>query len=316
MPSWPDGAAVGGTIFLGIVLAGTVKLVGLLPLLLSDAYDIQYSFTGAPPPGATVPAFADFSSGSMVFSCNSASSGKDPNLFDVTCRATDTDASGMSRLMAEIDERQWDVERHGGIEMVLSEVPAAWSIAIVGVVYVLLAWGLVRATAAGWGWSELRSLRWKTPVYLIAPIALATALGALAGLLLYSDEGFSARVEASSADPLMTPAALLFLTLAVLAAVPEEALFRGWLHERLFSQVPSWVAYLVVAGLFVLMHVGGIIAWMFSGGAPGTLVVYHVVVMFLVSLLLTWIRRSGGSVLLCILAHAIYNAAVITATHS
>jgi len=69
-------------------------------------------------------------------------------------------------------------------------------------------------------------------VYLIAPIALATVLGALAGLLLYSDEGFRAWVEASSADPLMAPAALLVLILPVLAAAPEEALFRGWLHER------------------------------------------------------------------------------------
>jgi len=68
----------------------------------------------------------------------------------------DTDASGMSRFMAEIEERQWDLDPTVNVGMVQSAVPDAWSVAIVGVVYVLLAWGLVRATVAGWGWSELR----------------------------------------------------------------------------------------------------------------------------------------------------------------
>ncbi len=257
--------------------------------------------------------FESFRSGGLVFSCNSALEGEGINLVKVTCRATDVDASGFSKLIAEIDRRDWTDVEPDDIQMVSSAAPDASSIAIVCAVYLALAWGLVRATTAGWGWGELRLLRWKTLAYLISPIAfiaLATAAVALFGLVVRGVENADMAVQTSTMTSSTSAGALLFLLLPVIAAAPEEALFRGWLHERLFSRLPTWVAYLVIAELFVLMHVG-VVAGMFSGGAQGTLAVFQVAMIFLISILMTWIRRSSGSVLLCVIVHAIYNAALV-----
>lgn len=50
---------------------------------------------------------------------------------------------------------------------------------------------------------------------------------------------------------------------------------------------------------------------MFSGGAHDAFAIFQVAAVFVHSLLLTYIRRVGGSVALCIIAHALYNAGAI-----
>lgn len=317
-PTQRKGAAIGGTLLLVILLGAVINLAGMLPRVFSSATDVEYSFTGSPPSGA-VPTFESFRSGGVVFSCTSAFSGVDLNPVEVTCRATHSDASGYSRLVAEIDRRGWtDIERFGDIRMVSSAAPDALLIAIVCAAYLGLAWGLVRTTSTGWGWRELRLLRWRALAYLISPIlfvtAFAIAVGELSGLVTYSSENADKAFQSPTMSS-MSVGALLFLLLPVFAAAPEEALFRGWLHERLFFRLPTWVAYLVIAELFVLMHLG-VVAAMFSSGGPGALAAFQATTIFLISILMTWIRRSGGSVLLCIIAHATYNVGVIGASLS
>lgn len=314
--AWHRGAAIGGAVFLAIVLGSLIKLLGLFPLVLSNDFDVQYRFIAYPPPGATASSFQDFEDGGMVFRCESAPSTSGANLRDVTCRAIDTDGSGYSLLFAAIERRGWTVvETNGGIQMTSSAAPDAQWVAVVCILFLALAWGLVRATSAGWGVRELIALRWKAPLLLLVPLGLVMASGAMVAALVFGSQGAAAGIGAPPADQQWALGATLLLLLPVLAAVPEEALFRGWLHERLFSRVSPWVAYLVVAEVFVLMHAGVVVA-IFSGGAQGGLAVFQVVMIFLVSLALTWIRRAGGSLLLCVFAHATYNAVLVAANLS
>lgn len=84
---------------------------------------------------------------------------------------------------------------------------------------------------------------------------------------------------------------LAFFTLVLLAPVAEETLFRGFLFGRLRKYVPVWVAILVSAGLFGLVHG----QWNLG------------ITMFGMGLVLAGLRQLTGSIWAGVLLHAVKN---------
>ena len=135
-------------------------------------------------------------------------------------------------------------------------------------------------------------LWWLIPVG-VGMVGLQIVLSDLVNFLLY---------VVPPPDELPLPADLFFgdedslwaaaVTLVLIAPVTEELLFRGVLMHGLLGRHRPWVAIVVPAGLFGLLH---ILPW-------------QIVPTMLIGLVLGWIRLRGGSVFLCIWAHIVNNA--------
>jgi membrane protease YdiL (CAAX protease family) len=93
--------------------------------------------------------------------------------------------------------------------------------------------------------------------------------------------------------------AVVLLAAAVVPAVTEEVLFRGFLQGALERRLGRWPAVLVAAAAFGLIHG--------AGRAP---------VAFTMGLLLGWTAARTGSVLPAIAAHASVNAIAVTLVNS
>jgi hypothetical protein len=90
-------------------------------------------------------------------------------------------------------------------------------------------------------------------------------------------------------------ALLMWITLVVAAPVGEEILFRGFLY-RGWATTPRTVvpAIVVIAALWAVIHTQ--YDW------------FGILQIFLIGLLLGWVRWRSGSTLLAILLHALINA--------
>ncbi|MBS3896720.1 CPBP family intramembrane glutamic endopeptidase [Silanimonas sp.] len=308
-------AEVGGAIGTALVLSALIFVIGFIPILATDTFRVEAKFIAYPPSDATE--FMGFEKEGTRFVCNTAAAVSGTNRKEISCTALDTDGWSGYHLDTAIEERGWSLV--GNIQDTISAAAEAWAVLLAAGVYVLLGWAIVWRTASGWGVRELRELGFKAALLILPPILLAAVAAVLIANMssLASVNGGAVGPELRMFQPSHESllAVLPFLILMVLAAFPEEAIFRGWLHEKLFSQMPPWLAYVVVAEVFVLMHIGLVIAIFMGGesGEKGELAIVHVVVIFLLSLVFTWIRRVGGSVLLCALAHAAYNGLIAAA---
>jgi membrane protease YdiL (CAAX protease family) len=89
--------------------------------------------------------------------------------------------------------------------------------------------------------------------------------------------------------------AAYFVSVAVLAPVVEELMYRG-LGFTLLAPYGTWVAILVTGVLF--------------GAAHGLLIGFPILSLF--GILLGWVRAKTASVYPCIAVHAIFNATALT----
>ena len=83
-----------------------------------------------------------------------------------------------------------------------------------------------------------------------------------------------------------------FLTMAVLGPLAEELTFRGVIQTRLERAMPPWLALVLQAAIFGLVH-----------GTP-----IQMVYAFLMGLAFGFLRRRTGSILPGFAAHAAFNA--------
>ena len=86
------------------------------------------------------------------------------------------------------------------------------------------------------------------------------------------------------------------LLIAVLPAILEETAFRGLIQEQLGLAVRRGAALVITALLFALLHLDPI----------------RMPYLFIVGLLLGWIRYRGGSLIPCIVVHFAHNLALYT----
>ena len=148
---------------------------------------------------------------------------------------------------------------------------------------------------------------WMLPVVFVGYLA-AGALGATLGELAFEEESavgeyfaFLAGAEAGAS------LGLLLLVLALLPAITEELLFRGYVQSRLVRRLPAWVAILITSVFFAAAHgepryaltvlpAGlwfGFVAWVAGSVWPSMIV--HCVGNGLVVLALGVVDESGGS---------------------
>jgi membrane protease YdiL (CAAX protease family) len=94
---------------------------------------------------------------------------------------------------------------------------------------------------------------------------------------------------------------LILVTAAISAPFAEEVFFRGFLFGLYRRTQPLWVAYLVPALIFAVLHL-----------EPGRMNVTQMaglgIGIFLLGLLLTWLYHRTGSLYPGMLAHAVNNA--------
>ncbi len=88
---------------------------------------------------------------------------------------------------------------------------------------------------------------------------------------------------------------LLMILIAVVAPLAEELFFRGMLYPLLRRRWSLWPAILLNGLLFALIHV-------LPPLLPG---------LFLVGVVLAWVREKSGSIVPCILLHALQNGIVL-----
>jgi len=88
---------------------------------------------------------------------------------------------------------------------------------------------------------------------------------------------------------------LLMLLIAIVAPLAEELFFRGMLYPLLRQRWSVWPSILINGLLFSLIHV-------LPPLLPG---------LFLVGVVLAWVREKSGSIIPCILLHALQNGIVL-----
>ena len=98
-------------------------------------------------------------------------------------------------------------------------------------------------------------------------------------------------------DPLVM--ALLFLLASVWAPITEELMFRGTLFAHLRERWGWWWSALVVSLVFAIIHPQGF------AGIP---------VLMSIALMLAAIREWRGSIVGCMVAHALNNTVVLVMT--
>ena len=118
---------------------------------------------------------------------------------------------------------------------------------------------------------------------------VSSGLMALAGLEHHGSIGVIERAF-DHAPPAVFASALLII--GVGAGVGEELFFRGYMQTRLARRWRPWVAVVVTAALFGLVHFD----------------VYHSAFAFCAGLLLGWVSLRAGSVRPTIVAHVANNA--------
>jgi len=86
----------------------------------------------------------------------------------------------------------------------------------------------------------------------------------------------------------------VFITVLLVAPIVEEMLFRGIILEGLSRHYKLTTAVLVSSILFALVHL-----------PVGVIVAINI---FFLALFLAWVRLESGSLLLCVICHATFNA--------
>ncbi len=158
---------------------------------------------------------------------------------------------------------------------------------------------LVVARRSGWYALGIRPASWQafavTPLLLFAGFAGVIVINLTIALVRGGFE--NPQVEAlSGGEPFSTPELLQMLVLvAVLVPIAEELFFRGMLYPLLRRQWGVSVAIVGSALLFAAAH----------------FILLLVPALFLIGLLLGLLRERSGSVLPCILFHALQNGTAL-----
>jgi uncharacterized protein len=141
------------------------------------------------------------------------------------------------------------------------------------------------------------ALRWPSRRYLVIGLALLVGLIALSDALLYlSGRDLVTPFQLQSYTTARTEGWLLPMLFAAIVVAPagEEVLFRGFLFQGLVrSDRMAWPAIIVISLLWAALH----IQYDWAG----------MVEIFVIGLLLGWMRWRSGSLLLTFVLHALFN---------
>ncbi len=170
-------------------------------------------------------------------------------------------------------------------------LPAIWAtlisnIFVLGILWLFLRRGN-RLQRLGWHrWSVINW--WKTAALFVICVAAALSFNYVYTNYIFPDLDMQGAMrELFAAIPqTLGNQLLLFLTVAVVAPIVEEVIFRGLLQNSLANYLPPWAAIILSAFIFALIHfqpeaLGPLMA---LGAAFG--VIYHITKSLRVTILL------------------------------
>lgn len=171
---------------------------------------------------------------------------------------------------------------------------------IYGVVVLAVYLFAVRRAQGDWSALGFRSFsQWWLP--LVPVLTLVQLFGMMIINLLFvlpfTGEFENPQIEAlTGGSPLSVgDLGLLFILIAVIAPIAEELFFRGMLYPVLRQRWSPNVAIVINGFLFALIHFIPILI-------PG---------LFFVGMVLAWVRERSGSLIPCMLLHALQNGIVL-----
>lgn len=184
----------------------------------------------------------------------------------------------------------------------MAAAPLFWlGMAIYGVVALAVYLFAVRQAQGDWSQLGFGSFGWSW--IFMAPVITLTMLFGM-GLVnvifvmpFTGSEFENPQIEALTGGSTLSLSELgaLMILVAVVAPIVEELFFRGMLYPVLRRRWSAPVAIIVNGFLFALIHVIPILL-------PG---------LFFVGMVLAWVRERSGSVIPCIVIHALQNGTVL-----
>ena len=185
----------------------------------------------------------------------------------------------------------------------MAAAPLFWlGMAIYGVVALAVYLFAVRPAQGDWSQLGFGSFGWNW-IFMAPVITLAMLFGmGLVNVILvmpftggeFENPQIEALTGGGSALSLSELGALMILV-AVVAPIVEELFFRGMLYPVLRRRWSAPVAIVVNGFLFALIHVMPVLL-------PG---------LFFVGMVLAWVRERSGSVIPCMVIHALQNGTVL-----
>ena len=164
----------------------------------------------------------------------------------------------------------------------------------------------VRRTQGDWSSVGFRSFsqRWLPMIPVLALVQLLgmTIINVLLVLPFTGGNFENPQIEAlTGGSPLsMRQLGVLLILVAIIAPIAEELFFRGMLYPLLRQRWSPKVAIVINGLVFALIHFIPILI-------PG---------LFFVGMVLAWVRERSGSIIPCILLHALQNGMVLLSIYA
>lgn len=153
-------------------------------------------------------------------------------------------------------------------------------------------WSQLGFAAFGWNWIFM------APVITLAMLFGMGLVNVLFVMPFTGGEFENPQIEAltgGGSSLSLTELGALLILVAVIAPIVEELFFRGMLYPVLRQRWSAIAAIVVNGFLFALIHVVPILL-------PG---------LFFVGMVLAWVRERSGSVIPCMVIHALQNGTVL-----
>jgi len=182
---------------------------------------------------------------------------------------------------------------------------ACVEIGFYGIILLAIYWTTVRRYHSPWaalglrpvplGWFVLAPLL--TLGMLTVGVALTSAMSALQGQPFVNPQ-----VNDMSQGQQLTPLHLILFLLgtAIVAPIVEELFFRGMLYPLLRRRLPAWLAIIANAAIFAALHFIPILLPM----------------LFVMGLLLTFVRARTESIIPSIIIHALNNTVFVLGVYA
>jgi uncharacterized protein len=182
---------------------------------------------------------------------------------------------------------------------------ASVEIGFYAIILLAIYWTTVRRYHSPWAALGLRPvpLGWLilAPLLVVGMLTLGAAITSAISAF-QGQEFVNPQVNDMTQGQQLTPLhlAMLLLGVAVVAPIAEELFFRGMLYPLLRRRLPVWLAILANAAIFAALHFIPIL----------------LPILFVMGLLLTFVRAHTNSVIPGILIHALNNAVFVLAIYA
>ncbi len=198
-----------------------------------------------------------------------------------------------------IDPTNRDEMVKAATDLPLIALPTVISLIVAGMIMLLLLWLYLRPSGRYDAirlnqWSDLN---WVNTIGIsVALVGAGLLFNYLYGTYVFPDIEMQEQVRQMFAAIPKTPLnwVILFMTVAIIAPLLEELLFRGLLQNSLANRMPIWAAILLSAAIFAAVHMQlyAFPALMALGAVFGY--IYHITGSLRVTILLHMVNNAAA----------------------